>query len=623
MKVVEVGAVEAIDDAQWMDLWQHCPDATVFQSRDWLLAWREAFDNPGESVKVLAAYEGTQLMGLAPLIREPREGRRRGPEQWRILGEDYSDYQPLLVRNGSQRVIDFLLGAADACLPSGATLLFRDVPQFSALGLNLAQRAGHAARAVRMDTAIACPTLRIWGNSVGVARVLSKRSFIRHERALSRSGDVTVQHLDAPEQIMPLLPDFFAQHVARWADTAHPSLFLKSANQNFYRAVTARLAPTGRVLFTTVRVSGRVVAQHFGLRSSRSLLWYKPAFDVALRDLSPGEVLLRRLIEFSAHQELEELDFTRGDEAFKSRFASTVGFNRHFTWYRRARTRLRARAIEGGKVLLRRLMPAKQVEQRRLGGSLTVARDTRRVLLVDEDDAVGPIRESFVRSGIDVDDGGITPSSFAHRLHGTRPRLSPSQVEALQTWSNTLDPSRRCALIVPCSEAALLALASLPEGDPIRAKAVLASLDALENFLFSDEGEKLHSDGLTARHPQAVASDARGGTNSLVLCMYSHGRLSRFYVLGNGSGDASEVAIVQFVKQALDQVQWHGFAAVTVEKAADGSTRLSRVSPLVGESLQQVPGLLAPLLLDLWKIARCEPPEPQSAVMFVRASPRS
>jgi CelD/BcsL family acetyltransferase involved in cellulose biosynthesis len=590
VKVVEVGAVEAIDDAQWMDLWEHCPDATVFQSRDWLRAWQETFDKPGENVKVLAAYEGTQLVGLAPLIREPREGRGRGPEQWRILGEDYSDYQPLLVRDGSQRVIDFLLSAADACLPSGATLLFRDVPQFSALGLNLAQRARHAASAVRMDTAIACPTLRIRGNSVGVARVLSKRSFIRHERALSRSGDVTVQHLDATEQIMALLPDFFAQHVARWADTAHPSLFLKSANQHFYRAVTARLAPAGRVLFTTVRVGGRVVAQHFGLRSSRSLLWYKPAFDVALRDLSPGEVLLRRLIEFSAHQELEELDFTRGDEVFKSRFASTVGFNRHFTWYRRARTRLRARAIEAGKVLLRRLMPPKQVERRRLGGSLSVASDTRRVLLLDADDAVGPIRESFVRSGIDVDDGGITPSSL------------------------TLELSRRCALIVPCSEAALLALASLPEGDPIRAKAVLPSLDALK---------KLQADGLTARHAPATAGDAGDGTTSIVLCMYSHGRLSRCCVLGNGSGAASEVVIVQFVKQALDHAHWHGFAALTVEQAADGSTRLLHVSPLVGESLQQAPALLEPFLLDLWKIARCEPLGPQSAEMFVRAGPRS
>lgn len=583
MKVVEVGAIDAVNDAQWMDLWLHCPDATVFQSRDWLSAWQETFTDPGQSLKILAAYEGSQLLGLIPLIREPREERARGPERWRILGEDYSDYQPLLVRDGSQRVIDFLLGAADACLPGGATLLFRDVPQFSALGLNLAQRATHASSAVRMENAVACPTLRIRGNSIGVARVLSKRSLVRHERALSRNGDVTVQHLDATEQILPLLPDFFAQHVARWAGTVHPSLFLQGANQRFYRAVTTRLAPTGRVLFTTLRAGGRVVAQHFGLRSSRSLLWYKPAFDVSMRDVSPGEVLLRRLIEFSAHQELEEFDFTRGDEAFKSRFASTVGFNRHFTWYRRARTRLRARAIEGCKGLLRCLATAKPIEQRRLGGSLTVAGDTRGVLLMDADDAAAPIRESFVRSGIDVDDGGPVPPSLAHR----------------------------CSLIVPCSRAALLALTSLPEDDPIRARALLPSLDALK-----------HADGYSARHTQSGTSDVRDGAASIVICMYSHGRLSRCCVLGTGSGDASGVALVQFVKQALDCEQWHGFAAATVEHAADGSNRLVRLSPLVGESLQLAPAVLAPFLLDLWKIARCEPPAPQPA-MFVRASPRS
>jgi hypothetical protein len=211
--------------------------------------------------------------------------------------------------------------------------------------------------------------------------------------------------------------------------------------------------------------------------------------------------------------------------------------------------------------------------------------DTRRVLLLDADDAAGPIRESFVSAGIDVDDGGITPSSLA----------------------------QRCALIVPCSEGALLALALLPEVDPIRAKAVLAPLAALEN---------LRADGLTARHADPAASEACGGTTSIVLCMYSHGRLSRCYVL-ESSGDAPVVAVIQFVKQVLDRAQWHGFAAVTVEQAADGSTRVSHVSPLVGQSVQRAPALLAPFLLDLWKIARCEPLGPQSAAMFVRASPRS
>jgi len=620
VKVVEVSAVEAIDSAQWADLWLRCPDATVFQSRDWLLAWQETFRKPDDSVKVLAVYDGTQLSGLAPLMRERRTGGVHGPERWRLIGEDYSDYQTLLVRDGSQRILDLLLSAADECLPRGATLLLRDVPQFSALGLNLAQRTAHAASGVRAGSAIACPALRIRHNASGVARVLAKSSVIRHERALSRMGEVTVEHFDTAADIEPLLPDFFAQHVARWAGSAHPSLFLNSANQGFYRAVTFRLGPAGGLLFTTVRLDGRIVAQHFGLRSSRSLFWYKPAFDIALRKLSPGEVLLRRLIEFSAQQGLDELDFTRGDEAFKSRFSSIVGFSRHFTWYRRARTRLRAQVIEDGKALVRRLWPAKQAEQHRLGGSLSNAGDAHRVLLLGADRGMAKlIRESFAHSGIEVDDGGVMPAALARPPPGSGLRPSPAQAEAAQAWAATLDQSHRWALIVPCNEAALLALAWLPQDNPIRAKAVLAPLDGLRKVLCSDGAGKVQADKGTELHAPTVAGNAGGRPGHTVLCMYSHGKLGRYYVSANSSGNVSLAAIVQFVKQRLDHAQWHGFAAVTVEQAADSSMCLTHVSPLVGELPQPTPALLAPFLVDLWKIARCEPLGPQPAAKSVHA----
>ena len=50
--------------------------------------------------------------------------------------------------------------------------------------------------------------------------------------------------------------------------------------------------------------------------------WYKPSFDPAFARRSPGEVLLRALIEQAHVEGATYFDFGLGDEAFKARFAT-------------------------------------------------------------------------------------------------------------------------------------------------------------------------------------------------------------------------------------------------------------------------------------------------------------
>src|SRR6266702_3943144 len=132
LNVVEVNSIEAIDSTQWDELWEHCPDATVFQSRQWLQAWLDVFGSPEDPPKLLAAFDASRLVGLAPLVRDPAAGC------WKIVADDYSDYQTFLAWEGSPQILQALLAAADKCVPVGESILLNDIPQFSALALLLA-----------------------------------------------------------------------------------------------------------------------------------------------------------------------------------------------------------------------------------------------------------------------------------------------------------------------------------------------------------------------------------------------------------------------------------------------------------------------------------------------------
>jgi len=132
-------------------------------------------------------------------------------------------------------------------------------------------------------------------------------------------------------------------------------------------------------------------------------------------------------------------------------------------------------------------------------------------------------------------------------------------------------------LIVPCSAAALDALAVLPDDDHRRIRAVLPPGAALS----------------------AVSTIAGGSvtteTPSSVLCLYAHGKLSLCF--------PADSELVVAAKRALDAMQWHGLARVTGQRGPEGSIRLTGIRAGLDKAILQA-GVSFPHAL--WSIARGE-----------------
>ena len=112
-------------------------------------------------------------------------------------------------------------------------------------------------------------------------------------------------------------------------------------NRRFYRKLTQALDGSGWLLFSSIELNDQPVAFHYGFDYNGAVIWYKPSFDPAMSALSPGNVMVRHLIDYAISHRRRELDFTVGDEAFKQRFTNLTRRTLHLKVYRNSMVRLR------------------------------------------------------------------------------------------------------------------------------------------------------------------------------------------------------------------------------------------------------------------------------------------
>ena len=313
-----------LDAAGWEGLLAVSESRTVFQTRDWARAWWSTYGR-GRLLPIVVERRGDPVL-LAPLFAD-------GGMAF-LVGSGGSDELDLIGDTACPGALEEALAAARDGSPDFVGIRLYHVPDDSMTGARLASAARNLDLDIFDEGDLAVPAIAGPDMPALLTAAADRTSLRRHERALARLGRLEVEHLRDGRAIAPLLHAFFEQHVARWAATDSPSLFLDARNRAFYRALVATDAACLR--FTRVLLDGRAVAMHLGFHHEGTFLWYKPSFDIALARHSPGEVLLRHLFLFARDEGAERFDFGIGDEAFKGRFATETRRVRTWGLYPRA-----------------------------------------------------------------------------------------------------------------------------------------------------------------------------------------------------------------------------------------------------------------------------------------------
>jgi len=286
----------------------------VFLTPWWQKAWWEIFGRG--QLLLLGVFRRGELVGLAPLFADGGMVFFTGSG-----GSDYLDFVG--------EVPDYaeLLAQAVQAVPGFVGFRFYHVPDASGTGSALQQAAQRLGLSCYDEGDLPAPAIDLRATGSEVVR---KKSLVRHQRFFEREGALSIRHFTAARDILPRLESFFEQHIARWAVTPYPSLFLDPTQCRFYQALVRSAGPNASLRFTEVGWNDTPIAFHFGFSYGSTYMWYKPSFAIERAKRSPGEVLMRSLLLAALAEGAEVFDLGLGAEAFKERFATHTPIVR--TW---------------------------------------------------------------------------------------------------------------------------------------------------------------------------------------------------------------------------------------------------------------------------------------------------
>jgi CelD/BcsL family acetyltransferase involved in cellulose biosynthesis len=302
--------------ADWEQLSQSS-GSEVFQKFAWSRAfWRTLGSR--FSLCSLLVHDNAAIHGILPLASD---GKRI-----QFLAE--GDYNDLICEEQSAPSV--LAAAMQALLEIPgvpASCILRNLSVDSRIVRHLRSLPKELQKKLTLSFAYPCPSIVTRSDPRIFAKAALKESLRRHENKLRREGQVTFRHIESRREIHEYLPGFFKQQIARRALLERNSHFQDPAERAFYGALVDELDPRSDLRFSVVELDGRPVACHFGFQVRGKLIWYQSSFDVDLWHCSPGEVLIRKLLEYADERGLREFDLTVGGELYKSRFANVIRNN--------------------------------------------------------------------------------------------------------------------------------------------------------------------------------------------------------------------------------------------------------------------------------------------------------
>lgn len=327
----------------WERLWQSDPKSEIFQRFSWARAWWQAF---GDRFKlcVPVVYEGKQVALILPLVE------RRGT--LRFLGSPQADYSDMLCSHPRpEQLLSIALKALFRSAPEWKECILDDLRPDSHIVKALSALPHELRHLLQLQVTDGCPTILLGEkrNEV-IDSLLASRHVRRRLQKLQKAGVVTFRHFENRAEAQQQLTNFFRCHRRRCAVLAKTSCFEEPESRSMMRALVAQLDLRQELRFGALELNGRPLAWSLGFQVHGKYAYYQQTFDVDAEEYAPGEVLLHYLLLYAKQNVEREVDFLRGDEFFKKRFATNINQSRSLYLERpgvRGRLRHCRRSVQG------------------------------------------------------------------------------------------------------------------------------------------------------------------------------------------------------------------------------------------------------------------------------------
>lgn len=301
---------------QWADLLADSDANQIFLTCEWQATWWEAYQ-PGHLLIVVIEDEETgQWQGVAPwFVREDQNGRR----VVRTVGcVDVTDYLDVIARRGYENAVyGALVDWIVAQQGEFEEVMICNIPEDSLTLVRLPALAEAQGLDVATQVLDVCPVIVLPDDFNAYLAGLDKKN--RHEtrRKLRKAAGVSDWYIVGPEHDLDAELQKFLDLMA--ASAPEKAEFLDDPhNRRFFELMVPKMAARGWLQLAFMTVAGEPAAAYLNFIYRNRVLVYNSGLNPADHGhLSPGIVLLARLIEFAINEGRSEFDFLRGNEPYK------------------------------------------------------------------------------------------------------------------------------------------------------------------------------------------------------------------------------------------------------------------------------------------------------------------
>lgn len=156
-----------------------------------------------------------------------------------------------------------------------------------------------------------------------------KANVRRRRKKLEEKGCVTIEKVTGGLELPHKLEEGILLEQSGWKGKAGTAIGQSRETWGFYSELAHFAAHDGCLSLYTMRLDGRPVAFQYNLSYGSTCYLLKPAYDEALKECSPGQLLMDEVVSRSIDEGLQEFDFLGPDMEWKRDWTD---LSRRHTW---------------------------------------------------------------------------------------------------------------------------------------------------------------------------------------------------------------------------------------------------------------------------------------------------
>ena len=300
----------------WQILYGECPDATPFNSWEWLFSWWKAYQG-ARQLRLLTWRSGRTLVAVAPMCLGAEKSELRiGCRVLRFIGDGSSDSDHLgiLARPGTLSLVCRQLAEWLRVNKEWDALVLREMPETSKLPEKLVPEIESIGCRTRLERSRAA--VLDLPRSFDEFLVARQSRFRTKLRALLKKVDegtfIFEIGFDRPTQLRHHLRSLFSLHQERWGQAGDSGVFGDARKRSFYRRFVPGFARSGWLRLYSLRRDNEYLAHQLCFGHGGVTYLLQEGFDMSNPSASYGQMLRAAVIRHLIEVKESRYDFLGG-----------------------------------------------------------------------------------------------------------------------------------------------------------------------------------------------------------------------------------------------------------------------------------------------------------------------